>query len=714
MKCLKDFIAQNLVENENVGWLLNFSGEASSAGEFRCAILDIFVSPNPEQFENLALPGGEHSSVVDECIKFLRINTGFSNVLTYGYKIAKNSDVASTLHCESSNLNVTNLKSGIWTTVHKILGTECFVNLIINFTIYDCRNGICRQTVGPVQERGQINGLLPVLVGATTIGNSEFLYRNRGVCKISSIMPCSLTILWYQIFGTDKNNSDGIPTECRVILRQILSRVIHNHRRLKYRFILDALCPYKDFKSSYSNMEPQTSIKSIVKFLTVIIEKLFPLSFFGSRHNKSVLMSKISFILKLKLHGRLPISFWIKGLRIKDIEWLGSQSKIDYRELRARQDLLERIIEWFFGHLLSSVIVTFFYCSELSGSPNLLFFRFDVWAQMTQPFLKAYFERYLTLNEKCQGHVCNTEFAHGYLRLIPKKAKTQFRVIFVPLKCREQEKANAELGYMRSVLKPAGCILSYVSSKRKISPDVPSKKLSSPSEISSAICDFKARLLKRYGEIPYLFFIKFDIENCYDSIPRSRAREVINQQLSIYSDFYVRSQSFYDSEKGSFKQISSVNGDLKIKKHGIAIDNVRTVYLTKKDVIEILDKEMENSSIIYGEHCLLRNSGIFQGTALSAHIVDFLYDDLVESHQAFRNEQGAESLILRLADDFLVISTSKLYIEKIETHVWKGFETYNAFSNERKVLSNLNCTDNKSLRFCAIDLDMGTLEVMKR
>ncbi|PAK98428.1 hypothetical protein B8W96_12305, partial [Lentilactobacillus parakefiri] len=67
-------------------------------------------------------------------------------------------------------------------------------------------------------------------------------------------------------------------------------------------------------------------------------------------------------------------------------------------------------------------------------------------------------------------------------------------------------------------------------------------------------------------------------------------------------------------------------------------------------------------------------------------LVDILYDNLLESYEEFKHADDNNALIIRLVDDFLVISPSKPYIDRINAIAQPGFKSFNAKVNPKKVL----------------------------
>lgn len=160
MKCLRDFIRENTLSESKDGGVTNSDSHPNvqfldQALEY--ALLNLFVVPNLRYLQPPHVQGAEHAHVVDQCIAFLVRSNQFNNVLTFGYKIAKNPEVISSLHCEFSNFNVTKVKSGLWKTIRSIIGNERFVDLLVNYSIYEHTNYRYTQVVGPLPKEHRHN-----------------------------------------------------------------------------------------------------------------------------------------------------------------------------------------------------------------------------------------------------------------------------------------------------------------------------------------------------------------------------------------------------------------------------------------------------------------------------------------------------------------------------------------------------------------------------
>lgn len=727
MKCLKDFLELELGILQNEGKAQDYKALLSCSGKngLESLLLSSFIVKNPRQLTPPQTFSKNHKFIVDDCIIFLLDNKLFDNVLTYGYRIARSGHVNATLHCESTNSNVSSIKSGPWNLLHNLVGSEVFVNILINCSIFVYNGTFFKQIVGNSMNEPHVPPLWYKRMikreqsnrKNSPISNNKFLHRAHQNFKPSKLLPRETKDLMNDIFKDFLEASTSAGKRRLRRFEILFKKAIENHQKVKHIYILNSICPALQTSTATSHQELQSAKKCVLKFVTVIIEKTFPQELFGSKRNKARLFSKIALLLNLKLNERVPSHLLTEGIKLKEISWLGKPTeRIDKLEREKRQEIFEAFVHWLFEKFVPKLLYTFFYCTEVSSAIEILFFRQDVWKNMTSGFLSSYIDKHLVENSQCEIHdsYSYSNFNHGFLRLVPKKARGEFRVISVPFKGADSDELAEYRDNLRNVIKPTICVLDHIRNQTKTH----FKKLYSPMQVAENLRDFKNKIREKHkssnGEMPPLFFIKFDIASCYDSIPVKKALAIISNSLSSENEFYVRTQSLYDSRKGVFKRTSVVNGSLSPRQGDIYIDNVRTCYLSKHDIMNVLDMEINKTAIRLNKKCYLRKDGLFQGFGLSATIVDILYDDLLKHYAEFHPQDDSETLILRLSDDFLVISTDEARIKSIEKLVLNGFQEYNATINLNKIMttSSLPLVSNV-VSFCALNINMRTLEVWK-
>lgn len=713
MKNLEEFIKNDL----NVHLSAPDCEELLLAGQFNGLqelLNTCFVIANPRQINLPEIsPVNDHKRVIDHCIIYLLEKNLFDNILTFGYGIGRTEHVNNSLHCLYTNSNVSRIKNFQWHQLHKLIGTHNFVNLLINYTVLQFTGRFFTQVIGNRANRPhnsppwcyQQSQRRRDLHNNTSITLKTSLQKKFPISKGHSLIPTEDGIdeLINSIFQPFSDREKYIR---KSRIKPLFKRLCLNHAYVKYLRILDNICPLPKNPNN-CHLDSRTFVAQVNRFIIVLVEKLIPIQMFGSKRNKAKMFHFISILLRLPLGGSIPLAEIMKNLRVEDFTWLKTNSSVTGEF----QNLVENFIFWFFQRFVVRMVGTFFYCTEVSSNVEILFFRHDVWEKISTPFLKEYFKRYLIENRTCRNHKSYllSKFNHGRLRLVPKKANGEFRVLVAPQKGIDKEESSAYFLHFKYVVYPVQCILDYIRRKRRTH----FPKVYSQNEIVEHIKIFKKALLKEYGFIPELSFIKFDIESCYDSIRRKKVMEVINHLLEHESGFFVRSQSILNPSTGSLKSRNVVNGSKQPRKDEIYIDNVRTVYFTKQDVLEVLEMELFRTALSFNGQCYLRKDGLFQGSRLSALVVDLAYDDLVESQNIFKPQPDHNSLVVRLADDFLVISSDKKQILSLEKISHIGFPEYGARIKAEKMSIAHNNSSYGTLQFCSLEISLKSLDTWK-
>lgn len=658
-----------------------------------------------------------HKLIVDQCVHYLLSKKMYGNVLTHGYRLGATTNVNSALHCVSVNFAVSAIKSTPWRLFHELIGTNHFIDIIVNCAVFRIEGGKYIQISG--------NRLyFPNYKPATDTSDSGpqkryrsliapvrvrcFLYRNSSGFNAAEILPpvneCST--FRREIFDVCLERNRTLQLQVNRILRKVL----HNHHtKIKYSHILDNICPRT---RATSHINSRSTPAQVTRFLVVILEKLFSPEVFGSKRNKAVIFKHMASMLKLPIRGSLSMANLGDSLRLTDFSWLTlTSNKLTKHEFERSSILLRAFVSWLFRYLIPKIIATFFYCTEISSFVDICYFRHDVWNQMSLPYLDSYLKSHMVENSICRNHYSYllSRFNHNKARIIPKKAEGEFRIIAVPSKGVGSEEFNAYNENLRSIIHPTQCMLDYLRNKR----NTHFEKVHSASHIVGHIQAFKDRLLKKFKRVPKLHFLKFDIDSCYDSIPRERVLSVVKNLLEKENGFFVRSNSFHNPATNSFCVQNVVNGWKRNQQEELLIDNVKTLYFSNEDLLSILQSEMYNSSLTLSSKCYHRRSGLFQGSSLSGPLVDLVYDDLLEHYDHFHPKEGDDSLVLRLADDFLIISTDEARIRGLRELALHGFGRFNARVNINKMICSISKEERRIFSFCALEILIDDLEIKK-
>nr|CAL36032.1 EST2 protein [Saccharomyces paradoxus]CAL36036.1 EST2 protein [Saccharomyces paradoxus]CAL36037.1 EST2 protein [Saccharomyces paradoxus]CAL36038.1 EST2 protein [Saccharomyces paradoxus] len=734
MRSLYEFIQDKL--NIDLGTSTIYQ-ENFKCGQFNGLdeiLITCFILQNSRKVALPCLPGDlSHKAVIDHCIIYLLTGGFYNNVLTFGYKIARNEDVDNSLFCHSANVNVTLLKGVAWEMFHSLIGTTAFVDLLINYTVIQFNGQFFTQIVGNrcnephlppkwaqrTSSSSDTTAQIKQLMGPVT--NKPFLHRLKinspSFFPYGKILPLSssfkkLADVRETIFPI---NLVKIPQRLKVRINLTLQKLLNRHKRLNYVSILNSICsPLEENVSNLSHLSRQSPKEQVLRFIIVILQKLLPQEMFGSKKNKCKIIKNLNLLLNLPLNGYLPFDSLLKKLRLKDFRWLlVSDVSFTKQNFENLNQLVTCFISWLFRHLFPKIIQTFFYCTEISSTVTIVYFRHDIWNKLVTPFLAGYFKKYLVENNVCRNHNSYTlsNFNHSKMRIIPKKSNNEFRIIAIPCGGADDEEFVIYKENHKNAVAPTQKVLEYLRNKRQTS----FTKIYSPMQIADRIKEFKQSLLKKFNNVlPELYFMKFDVKSCYDSIPRMECMRILKEALKSENGFFVRSQSFFNTNTGVLKLVNVVNASRVPKSYELYIDNVRTIHLSNQDVINVVEMEIFKTALWVEDKCYLREDGLFQGSSLSAPIVDLMYDDLLEFYGEFKTRPNQDTLILRLADDFLIISTDQQQIINIKNLALGGFQKYNAKANEDKILAvSSHSDDDTVIQFCAMHIFVKKLEVWK-
>ncbi|KGK39779.1 hypothetical protein JL09_g1125 [Pichia kudriavzevii] len=295
----------------------------------------------------------------------------------------------------------------------------------------------------------------------------------------------------------------------------------------------------------------------------------------------------------------------------------------------------------------------------------------------------------------------------GSLSIHPKK--TDFRLIAKPFKGTLEERI-LYLSYQKRKLRPINQILNHIRLRNSCS---------SVRDIVKHIYSFKSRITKPTGKLPRVYAFKFDVQNAYDSLPHAMIDKVIKQRLDAFtkSDTVFVQLCRKSKTDGVVRTRKSLIADslekLKFSKdfgfsaqHRL-VDTHETLEFSKKDIINFARSQYAKTCITINSKSYFRKIGVFQGFPLSATLFNIVYDSMVEKLKSIINFTG-EMTVIRLMDDFLVLSTSDSDLRKIRKFVSRTVADYNMNINRLK--SNFT---NDKLLFAGLTIDVKNLVCYK-
>lgn len=350
------------------------------------------------------------------------------------------------------------------------------------------------------------------------------------------------------------------------------------------------------------------------------------------------------------------------------------------------------------------------------------------------------------------------------IRLLPKK--TGFRTI-MNLKRRQQVLRNGVTSLGRSintVMAPVFQAVTYekvgtaqvvrvvcplLIVKQSLQPDRFGSSLFSVGDMLPKLAAFKASLRDKHpGGIP-LYFAKVDVQSCFDTIPQDRVLDMVNSLMTLQTyttgkhvevspvDYLQRlhgqhvdpmPRKRYVAHSGSAEEVACFGQLVQEKLVGtkantVFVNTSLQRHETKDDLMQLLREHVERNLVKIGKKYYRQKKGIPQGSVLSSILCNYFYAELERDVLGFALEE--DCLLLRLLDDFLLISTNRTSAERFVRVMHRGHKEYGVVVQLDKSLTNFDMLTDDGGRvtstpadfkfpYCGICIDTTTLEVSKK
>ncbi len=284
---------------------------------------------------------------------------------------------------------------------------------------------------------------------------------------------------------------------------------------------------------------------------------------------------------------------------------------------------------------------------------------------------------------------------------------------------------------------------------QSLRPDKFGCSLFSVGDMYPKLASFKASLRQRGLGDTRLYFAKVDVQACFDTIPQSRLLRMIDSLMSIQA--YNTGKHVEISPLGPLQRLTGKHVDpmplMKYVPHTDAATHVTPFnqlvqnrlagtkansifvntnlqrYETKDDLMHLLQEHIERNVVKIGKRFYRQKTGIPQGSVLSSILCNFFYAQLERDVLGFVLD--GDSLLLRLLDDFLLISIHEEHAKRFIRVMHKGHPEYGVVIKPSKSMANFDVmteerdaiatsgSDGK-FAYCGVCIDTTTLEVSKK
>ncbi|KAF2794045.1 hypothetical protein K505DRAFT_361455 [Melanomma pulvis-pyrius CBS 109.77] len=488
-------------------------------------------------------------------------------------------------------------------------------------------------------------------------------------------------------------------------------------------------------------------------FCRAVIAKVIPNDFWGEEENKRMMMYWIDQFLCLRRFESLTLHQITQKLQISTLAWLRlpgqhTTSKMVKSDIDKRREIFMEFVYWVFDSFLIPLVRSNFHVTESNVHRNRLFyFRHDVWRMLTEPSLLG-----LRVNtfeempaERAAKLLSIRPLGFSKIRLLPKHAGVR---LITNLKRRQQVMRNGSMILGRSINSVMAPVFNAINFEKSLQPSRFGCSLFSVSDMFPKLAAFRSSLQEQGLVNSPLYFAKVDVQSCFDTIPQKRLLSMVESLLSM--EGYQTGKHVEIRPLGQLQRLGGQHvNPLPLKRyvaHGGAAGKMEpfdrlvrdklvgtkanTVFVdtamqhveTKDDLMQLLREHVERNLVKIGKRFYRQKTGIPQGSVLSSILCNFFYAEL--EREALGFALGAESLLLRLLDDFCLITIKHEHAEKFVKVMHRGNEDYGVKVKAAKSLANFDMVTEdgysipKSVSefkfpYCGVLINTRTLEVSK-
>jgi telomerase reverse transcriptase len=333
---------------------------------------------------------------------------------------------------------------------------------------------------------------------------------------------------------------------------------------------------------------------------------------------------------------------------------------------------------------------------------------------------------------------------YGSLRLLPKA--TGLRPI---LNLRRRVVKGADWRgkkFATSINSTITPIYNMLIFERQQAPTKMGASLHSVGDMHPRLKGFKKQLAQRlplpsakqFGGLPRLYFVKLDIQACFDTIPQQRLLQLVEELVSQES-YHITKHVEIDSHGVDLRgyprrkfaaRAAPVtkqqhlpdlisNGSHPRKPNTVYVDTINQKVQGAEELLDLLDEHVRNNLVKMGKEFYRQRSGIPQGSVLSSLLCNFFYAELEQKVLGFL--RPAESLLMRLIDDFLLITTDPNQATQFLQAMLRGQPTYGVTVNPTKSMANFTAAvdgihiprleGTLLFPYCGCLIDTRTLEI---
>lgn len=245
-----------------------------------------------------------------------------------------------------------------------------------------------------------------------------------------------------------------------------------------------------------------------------------------------------------------------------------------------------------------------------------------------------------------------------------------------------------------------------------------------------------------------LYFAKVDVISCFDTIPQQQLLSMVDRLMS--AQVYQTGRHVEISPMGALQRLNGEhinppplkrwmshttagkdaesfsqlvqNKLMGTKRNTVFVDTNLQRQELKDDLMHLLREHVERNLVKIGKRFYRQKTGIPQGSVLSSILCNYFYAELESDVLSFTLNR--DCLLLRLLDDFLLITVDRQHAERFIRVMHRGHADYGVRVNPAKSMTNFDvvtddgmripkCSPSTHFLYCGICIDTCTLEMRK-
>ncbi|KAJ2722891.1 Telomerase reverse transcriptase [Coemansia sp. Benny D115] len=489
-------------------------------------------------------------------------------------------------------------------------------------------------------------------------------------------------------------------------------------------------------------VEAASTAEQVYRFLQLCIQHVIPRDLIGGAKNHRELYKLLRTFIKSGAYEQIAIHEAMLRFQVNDVRsWIQSCGDVSNDE---EFTIYSCLVYWILSEYVVHLVRSFFYVTEAAHTGyKLHYFRNDVWLNFARKAWRALesdiFESRPTKDVAGAFNGANMEFSR--IRLLPKE--NSFRVIANMKKTfffrtETNGKKSKRVVYQTStsnrVLTEAHAVLRHLRARYPLG--ITGSAVSCNDEIHAKLKEFKDRVFAAGKEKPKLYMAKLDVRRAFDTINQDKLLELLRdylmtnpgQAFTVYKYWFVSlsadmSRRYVQNALPSAETVKfseTVRSLSRRSKQQVYGDWSETSSISLEDMVDLIVKHVKQNFVCTSSRLFHQHTGIPQGSVLSSILCNFFYAQLERDH-LLPLFDAKDTLMMRLIDDFVLISTSREQVARVVERLYKGVPEYGCRLNKAKSLVNFDLvlgtrsvgrTQSAYFAWCGKLINDQTLDVM--